>query len=74
MVLYSYFRNEIKRIKNRSFLNRIKQYGPVIKFQFLNRMVVATVDADAVREILITKFFPKEPIVINIVAYPFSER
>ena len=46
----------------------------MIKFQFLNRMVVVTIDPDAVREILITKVFPKEPVVIKVVSFPFGER
>ncbi len=46
----------------------------MIKFQFLNRMIVATIDPDAVREILITKVFPKEPVIMKVVSFPFGER
>jgi hypothetical protein len=40
----------------------------------MNRMIIATIDPDAVREILITKVFPKEPSVMKIVSFPFGER
>ena len=53
---------------------RVGEYGPVFKFQILDKIVVFTIDPEGVKEAYITENFPKIPEVYENVGYPYNER
>nr|UOU03247.1 cytochrome P450 3049F1 [Brachionus rubens] len=50
------------------------KYGPVFKFQIVDKVVVFTIEPETVKEVLITQNFPKIPEVYRQVGYPYNER
>ena len=51
-----------------------QKYGSVFKFQFFGEMFVSTSDRDAIKEILITKNYPKSPNFMKLIAFPLNYR
>jgi hypothetical protein len=52
----------------------VAKYGKTIKYQLLNKMVVLTIEPIAVRDVLITKNFPKYSLIYSLAGFPFSNR
>ena len=52
----------------------IAKYGKTIKYQLLNKMVVLTIEPIAVRDVLITKNFPKYPLIYKLAGFPVFSR
>nr|ATW72319.1 cytochrome p450 CYP3049B6 [Brachionus calyciflorus] len=50
------------------------EYGHVFKYQLMDRIVVFTLDPEAIREIFITQLFPKHPNVYGIIGFPLYSR
>nr|ATW72322.1 cytochrome p450 CYP3049F2 [Brachionus calyciflorus] len=55
-------------------LDLSKKHGSVFKFQILDKIVVFTINQNAVKEVLITENFPKIPEIYNQVGFPYNER
>nr|QUF59390.1 cytochrome p450 CYP3049F1 [Brachionus angularis] len=51
-----------------------KTYGTVFRFQIVDKIIVFTIDQEAVKEILISENFPKIPEIYHNVGFPFNER
>lgn len=51
-----------------------KQYGPVVKFQFMNTIVLTCIDQEAIKQILVIKNYPKWRFFSQIIGFPFSSR
>ena len=45
-----------------------------IKYQLFNKMIVLTIDPIAVRDVLISRNFPKYPLIYKLAGFPFSSR
>lgn len=61
-----------KIIKN--FQISFKEYGPVFKIQILDRIIVHTIEPEAIREGLVERNYPKVPKFCKAISYPLNLR
>jgi len=54
--------------------NWLSKYGNTIKYQLFTKMVVISIEPIAVKDVLITKNFPKYPLIYSLVGFPFRGR
>lgn len=50
------------------------KYGPVFKFQIVGTIVVFTSDRSTIKEVLVTKNYPKPLAFMNLMMFPYNER
>nr|QVK45600.1 cytochrome P450 [Brachionus paranguensis] len=55
-------------------LDMCNDYGRVFKFQIVDKIVVFTIEPEAVKEVLINQNFPKVPEIYKQVGFPYNER
>lgn len=53
---------------------RVKVYGPVFKYQVLDKIKIFVADPEGLREILINQNFPKHPEFYTLFGFPFGVR
>jgi hypothetical protein len=56
------------------FILRGEKYGPCFKFQFFGRMMIITTEPQAIKEICVTRNFPKNSFIYNQIGFPYKQR
>nr|UOU03251.1 cytochrome P450 3049D1 [Brachionus rubens] len=62
------------KIVPEQYIEWSKNFGPIFKFEIFNNFIVVVTDPESIKEVLVTKNFPKPKLVYKITGYPFGER